>query len=852
MMFIEMRVMRGPNMWSRDHSNVIAIKFDPLSISEVDDHQQKIGIDYFHENYAINALHEDFHLCVYEYILQLAAKLQEQELYHELIYPTPGILYGVLQYKTEEVGIKALELASGIVESLLASEKPVNFDFALDEIRAVKSEYRKEATTSIIIEAAKKRNIPVSDGPAGFTILGYGKYQKRFSGAMSDQTSSIAVNIAADKKSTKQFLENSNLPVPKWELVEDENDLMKIADELEYPLVTKPLDGNLVQNVTGNITNFENLLTGFRYANEISKSVLVEKEIQGQEYQLLVVGNKFVAASLRLPAKIEGDGFSTVLELVEQKNKQVENANENTSAKIELDAETELSLQKQGFSLSSIPEREQHVFLKLTSNINTGGTSEDVTELAHPANKSLAEKVSRVIGLDICGIDIISSDISESIVENGGAIIEVNANPNLRIHQNPTKGESREVGEPIVKLMFPKGENGRIPIIAVTGTNGKTTTTRLMAHVLSFVGHNVGFSSTDGIYINTEKVESGDCSGPQSAQAILQDSTVDYAVLECARGGIIRSGLGFDQCDIAIVTNVAADHLGIKDVHSVADLAFVKVVVPSSVKKDGWAILNAGDHYAHSMKDKIKCKVALFCADEKNEHLQQHLKSGGYGIYANSQQDIFIFDGEREIFVFNAVEVPITRNGKAGFMVENILPVILAAYLSDISLDEISLALKGFIPSADLTPGRINEFEINGVNVILDYAHNPHGLNALAGYLKNIPGRKLGIITGTGDRREEDIIEFGRIAAAMFADIIIRFDRDLRGRTKESIVELLARGMYEINPKQEYQVIPDTQTAIHFAISTAEKGSYVVICADNATYTLGLTREVALQFQNQL
>jgi len=850
----EIRIMRGPNMWSAAQHHIIAIKFFPLVDTEPDDERQKSVVEYFQTHYNIGPQSEDFNRNLFQYLLQLASLLQGPDFYHGFSYPSPGILYGIVAYKVEQAGVVAVELASEIIKSLLTGEHPIAAADAVAKIRSIALKYSEGPTTSLIIEAAKKRHIPVTAGPAGYTIFGYGKNQRRISAAMSHFTSCIGVNIAGNKEHTKRFLESANIPVPKGLIMTNEDELQETLERLGFPLVTKPFNGNQGRNVTCNITNFESLLTGFKHAKEASRSVIIEKEIPGKDYRLLVIGNKFCAASLRLPASVTGDGRHSIGELVEKENSDPArgNGHENILTKIALDAAAVLCLQKQGLSPSSILEDGQQAFLKSTANLSTGGTAEDVTDLVHPSNKLLAEKVSRVIGLDICGIDIVSPDIAVPLQDNDAAVIEVNAAPGLRMHKFPSKGLSREVGEPIIDLLFKKNEDGRIPIVAITGTNGKTTTTRLMAHVAAHAGHTVGFSSTDGIYVGSEKIQAGDCSGPQSARTILQDSTVDFAVLECARGGIIRSGLGFDQCDIAIVTNVAADHLGLKDIYTVEDLAVVKSVVPASVRKDGWAILNAADEHAYAMREKVQCNVALFCAYEHNIYLQEHINNGGRAIYADSRLDIYNVGGHKKTFIFNAAEVPITRNGKAGFMIENLLPVVLAAHLSGFDQEQIAMALKGFIPGPEETPGRINEFEINGVNVIVDYAHNPHGLRALSGYLKNIPEKKTGIITGTGDRREEDIVEFGRIAAATYDNIIIRFDRDLRGRTKESIVELLAKGILEINPHQKYQVIPDTQTAIHHAVDTAEKGSYVVVCADNATYTVGLTKNVALQFQNKL
>lgn len=850
MQFKEIRIMRGPNMWSRKNNHVLAVKYETITQQNIPIDDRNIIKENFGKKYQLKTPYEDFDLSIFHFILQLAAKLQGEDFHHDIVEPSHEIIFGVVEYKVEEAGLAAINIALNILESVLEDRDPPNFHEATESIALLSRRYGNGPSTKIIVDAALERNIPVNKGPAGYTLLGYGKKQQRISAAMSDQTSCISVNISCNKEATKKFLQNSNLPVPQGTLSENENDLMTIAENLGYPLVTKPYNGNQGRNITCNITNFENLLTGFRYAKLLSDRVIVEKEIQGQDFRMLVVGNKMVAASLRLPACVIGDGVLCVEDLISKENNNPKRGegHENVLTKIKIDAATELCLQSQNLEFTSVPNSGQTVFLKSTANLSTGGTAEDVTDLVHPANKRLVEKASKIIGLNICGIDIISPDISIPWTENGAAIIEVNAAPGLRMHQYPSKGLPREVGNPIIDLLYNKNENGRIPIVAVTGTNGKTTTTRLMAQIASYSGLTVGFSSTDGIYVDGEKIQTGDCSGPQSAKTILQDPTVEFAVLESARGGIIRSGLGFDQCDIAIVTNVAADHLGLKDVHTVEDLAFVKSVVPSTVKPDGWAILNAADQYSFGMKKALECNVALFCKEENNENIIAHLSNGGTAICTDKDLNIHIYHQNKKTFVFNAAEAPITCGGKAGFMIDNLLPSVLASYLLGFELEKITQALLGFIPSAENTPGRINEFKINKVNVIVDYAHNPHGLRALAGYIKNIPERKVGIITGTGDRREEDIIEFGKIAGGMFDEIIIRFDRDLRGRTRESIIELLDKGIREADPVKTYQIVPETQSAIYYAIENAPENSYVIVCADNATYTLGLVKNVANAF----
>lgn len=844
----DITVMRGPNMWSAVYNKLIVIKYDPVAVPEIHPLQQHAMAEYFRENKKPHIFRsDDYNISVFQYILHLTATLQDSLLYCDTISPSPGIIYGLVEYSNEEAGLEALNVAFQVVR-----KDPSDFAKAQKAVQDVIKKNNEGPTTAMIIEAAKKRNIPVNKGPAGYIVLGYGKRQKRISAAISHQTTCIAVNIAGDKDDTKIFLESAGLPVPSGQLIRDESELQSLIERIGYPLVTKPYNGNQGKNVTCGIATYDELINGFRTAAEMSKSVMVEREIKGNDYRLLVVGNRFIAASLRQPAFIIGDGLSTIAQLVEKENENPlrGEGHENILTKIKMDAVTEIHLQKLGYNNESVPIEGQQIFLRSTANLSTGGIAEDVTDSIHSSNKLIAERVSKIIGLDICGIDVISPDISKPLRENGGAIIEVNAAPGLRMHKFPSKGCSREVAEPIINLMFQGEDQGRIPIVAVTGTNGKTSTTRLMAHIADFVGYTVGFSSTDGIYVGGENIKNGDCSGPQSAKMILQDPTVDFAVLECARGGIIRSGLGFDQCDIAIVTNVAADHLGLKDIYTIEDLANVKVVVPRSVKKDGWSILNAGDEYSYGMKDKLGCNIALFCSDVANRNLQKHIENGGHAVYTDKLNDVYIYDGAKNNFVFNAGEAPVTRQGKATFMTENMLPVILASYLSGISFAKIVEALKSFIPDKNQTPGRITEFRINGVNVIVDYAHNPHGLRALAGYLKNIFEKKLGIIAVPGDRRDDDIVEFGRIAGEMYDDIIIRFDRDTRGRSEQSIVTLLAQGINSSKPDLSFKVIADTETAIQYAVENAPKGSYIVICADNAIYTLGLTEKVAAKFKN--
>jgi len=470
--------------------------------------------------------------------------------------------------------------------------------------------------------------------------------------------------------------------------------------------------------------------------------------------------------------------------------------------------------------------------LKDTANLSTGGTSTDVTDIVHPHNVFMAERIAKIVGLDICGIDIMSTDISTPLHETGGAILEVNAGPGFRMHLAPSEGLPRNVAGHVVDMLFPLGTESRIPIVAITGTNGKTTTTRLLAHIMRMKGFKVGYTTTDGIYIQNRLLMLGDCTGPASAEFVLKDPTIDFAVLESARGGLLRAGLGFKTCDIAIVTNVAPDHLGLKGIHTIEQLARVKGVVPETVNAGGYAILNADDDLVYNMRKSVQSSVALFSMDENNPRIKAIAKVGGLSaIYENGF--ITICKGEWKMRVTKALNVPLTYGGKAAFMIQNVLPATLAAYVRGVKLEDIKVALESFIPSPSQTPGRLNMFEFQNFNVLLDYAHNASGLRALHNLIQRMEGTpKVGIIAGIGDRRTEDNNEIGQVAAEMFDEIIIRQDKHLRGKSETQLIDMLSDGIKKVDPNKKITIIPKESEAIDFAISNAKPGSMIVICSD--------------------
>ena len=576
------------------------------------------------------------------------------------------------------------------------------------------------------------------------------------------------------------------------------------------------------------------LLKGLKHAKEYSRRVIVEKFVTGFDFRVLVINNEVIAAAQRVPAHVIGNGKNTIQELIDITNEDPRRGygHENVLTEITIDRTTERLIDNAGYTLDSVLPEDETLYLKSTANLSTGGTSVDVTDLMHPENVFIAERISRVIGLDICGIDIMAPNLTQSLKENGGVILEVNAAPGFRMHLAPSEGLPRNVAAPVIDMLYPPGKPSRIPIISVTGTNGKTTTTRLISHIVKNNGYRVGFTTSDGIYIQNHMMEKGDTTGPISAEYILKDPTVEFAVLETARGGILRSGLGFKVCDIGVITNIQEDHLGISDIHDLKDLSRVKSVVVESVKKDGWAVLNGEDENCLNIAKSLSCNVALFSLDENCPAIIEHCAEGGIAaIYENGF--ITIKKGDWKIRVERATHIPLTLNGKAKFMIANVLAATLSAYLYGFKTEDIKLSLATFIPSAAHTPGRMNIFEFSKFKVLIDFAHNPTSYLGIEDYLSSVDAsRKIGIISGVGDRRDEDIKECAKIAARMFDHIIIRQEKHLRGRTEEEIINLILEGLQEGDASVTHEVVSLEVEAIKHAISIAEEGTYIVALSD--------------------
>ncbi|MBX2966016.1 MAG: cyanophycin synthetase [Cyclobacteriaceae bacterium] len=758
---------------------------------------------------------------------------------------TPGIYNVVFSYVEENVGLFAAEASVRIAEALINGTE---YDVAADiqKMREIREDVRLGPSTGSLVDEAVSRDIPwIRLGSNSLVQLGYGVNQVRFQATITQNTSNIAVDIACDKEHTKRMLDMAAIPVAKGSICVDEEDLQKTIDRIGYPIVIKPLDGNHGKGASINVNTWDEAVSGLHHAKKYSRRVIVEKFITGYDFRVLVINNRVVAAAQRVPAHVTGDGEHTIEQLIEIENRDPRRGygHENVLTEISVDRDTLDLLARKNYKPDTVPPKDEIVYLKSTANLSTGGTSIDVTDLMHPENVFVAERISRVIGLDICGIDIMAPNLTQPLKENGGVVLEVNAAPGFRMHLAPAEGLPRNVAAPVIDMLYPPGKPSRIPIIAVTGTNGKTTTTRLLAHVVKNAGYRVGFTTSDGIYVQNHLLEKGDTTGPLSTEFILKDPTVEFAILETARGGILRAGLGFSRCDIGIITNIAEDHLGLNDIETLEDLARVKSIVVKSVKKDGWAVLNAQDESCISIAKELDCNIAYFSLDENHPVIVEHCKGGGIAaIFENGF--VTIKKGDWKIRIEKVTTIPLTFGGKAKFMIGNVLAASLAAYLYGFKTENVRLALETFIPSAALTPGRMNIFSFKDFKVMIDFAHNPAGYLAIEEFLSTVDSpKKIGIIAGVGDRRDEDIMECAKIAARMFDHIIIRQEKHLRGRTEQELIDLILKGITGTNKKVTYEIIPKEIEAIKHSISIAEQGTFITALSDVVTNAIEIVQE---------
>jgi cyanophycin synthetase len=762
----------------------------------------------------------------------------------------PGVYQVVFEYEDERAGRYAARAAMRICRSIVdtGTYPQEELEQDLKELEELWEEAPLGPSTESIVKEAESRKIPWMLVPTRSMIqFGYGVYQRRIQATQTDRTSILGVELACDKEGTKQILREFGIPVPRGTVIYYFDELAEAIESVGgYPIVIKPLDGNHGRGITLDIHTFAEAEAAYDVAQEAAKTrgVIIERYYTGRDHRVLVVNGKLVAVAERVPAHVVGDGKSTIEELVEETNRDPRrgHGHDNVLTKIKIDRNTWKILERKGYTLNTVLDKGEMCYLRETANLSTGGIAIDRTDEIHPLNRWIAERVVKIIGLDIAGMDIVTNDISKPLSETDGVIVEVNAAPGFRMHVHPSVGTPRNVAAPVIDMIYPPGSPSRVPIVALTGTNGKTTTTRLTAHIFRQTQKIVGYTTTDGTYIGEHLVEAGDNTGPQSALMILNDPTVEFAVLESARGGILRSGLAFDQCDVGVVLNVAADHLGLGDINTIEQMAHLKAVVAETVSPEGYAILNAEDELVSKMTERVRGKIAFFALNPEHPRIQAHLQNGGLAAVC---EDGFITlrRGDWLERVVEAKDCPVTLAGMAPFMIANALAATLAAFTQGVSIEHIRAGLKTFRASADQTPGRMNLFNMGRFHALVDYAHNPAGYEALSKFVENWQGKRIGVIGAPGDRRDEDFVTLGRLSVNMFDEMVIKEDDDTRGRPRGDVADLIAKGVQEEMPQAHYKIILDETTAISETLDNAEDGSLVVILPESVSRAIRLIRD---------
>jgi len=756
-----------------------------------------------------------------------------------------GVWWVIVAYDEEDVGLQSMRDAVSLVRAALGGPA-FDADASVREIQDLYERVRLGPSTWAIVEEARRRGIPVRRlNSRSLVQLGLGCNLRRIQATLTDHTSAIAIEIAQDKDDTKRVLEAIGLPVPHGDVAESAEEALELAQEIGFPVILKPLDLSHGRGISARLTDEAAVRDAWTRASELSERVIVEQFFEGRDHRVLVIGGRVVAVAERVPAHVKGDGVHSIRELIDAANLDPRRGIGHTKVltRLECDDATVEHLVRSGRTLDTVPNDAERVFLTATANLSTGGTAIDRTDEIHPSNVTACEMAAGVVGLDIAGIDVITPDISVPFRENGAVIIEVNAAPGVRMHTHPTEGEPRNVGAPIIDMLYPPGAPTTIPVISVTGTNGKTTTVRLIAHIFRHTGKTVGFTTTDGVYLNNRLVIEGDMTGPFSANIILSNPTVDVAVLETARGGILRAGLGFDECDVAVVLNVSADHLGLGGINTLDQLAEVKSTIAAVVKREGHAVLNADDPLVLAMRERSPGDVVLVStAADENAAIAEHLARSGIAVIV--ERDTFVIRrGRLRIPIAGVHEAPLMMGGAARFQRGNILAAIATAYVQGIRYDDIRAGLLSFFPSPALTPGRLNLMRVGRGRILIDYAHNPAAVGGLMELVLGIDAsRRVGVITAPGDRRDEDIRELGRLAAGL-DHVIIKEDTDLRGREPGAIAGLVREGLLAGGMSDsEIEVVADELDAVDHALGLLEDRDIAVVLADDVPAVLAHLR----------
>ncbi|MEN8375797.1 MAG: cyanophycin synthetase [Gemmatimonadota bacterium] len=765
----------------------------------------------------------------------------------------PGVYHVVYEYEERRVGLAAGELAIKLLHSLLprdlrpADSVPADFDFVEEKERLIRFAQRRAfgPSTSALVRAAEERDIPwLRLNPYSLVQFGHGRYQRRIQATVTSETRHIAVDIASDKELTNEILRDLGLPVPQQRPVHGPRDAARAARRIGYPVVVKPLNANHGRGVSLNLTDDEHVEVAFAKAREHSRTVLVETFIDGLDHRLLVIDGELIAAAKRVPGHVVGDGRGTIEELVELVNQDPRRGigHEKVLTRIELDHQALRLLDLMGYTPATVPAEGETVYLRSTGNLSTGGTAVDVTDVVHPDVRDMAVRAAAAVGLDVAGVDFLTSDVTKSYHEIGGAICEVNAAPGFRMHTAPTEGSPRDVAGPVMDMLFPPASLRRIPIASITGTNGKTTTTRMLAHLFKMAGRRVGLATTDGVYMDGVRTVAGDMTGPTSARMVLRDPTVDVAVLETARGGLLRAGMGYRKCDVGVVLNVASDHLGLRGVQTLEELAEVKRIVVE-VATDA-AVLNADDPLCLRMAAHTEAShVCYVTANPEHQLVGEHIRAGGRAVVLEKGINghmITLYENGAHLPVLWTHLIPATLEGRAMHNVQNAMCAAAAGYSMGLGLEDIRHGLRTFDASFFQAPGRTNVFDDHPFKVILDYGHNPAAVQAMCDLVGRIPteGRRLVVLAAPGDRRDEDIREIGRIAAGRFDHYVCRRDDALRGRGPEEVPamlreELLAAGVAD----EAVEIVPDEAAAVRHALELAQPGDLLLVFGDAVART---------------
>ena len=847
------RALRGPNLWTR-HTAVEAMvrcEGGENDLSQCPEFENRLR-NLFP---ALGPLRPTDHRST----LSVAHALESATLHLQIEAGCPvtfsrttpttedGLYQVAVQYTEEVVGIKAIELAQQLCAAAM-NNTGFDLETALHDLRELDEDVRLGPSTGSIVNAAIARGIPYRRLTEGSLVqLGWGSKQRRIQAAEIDSTSAIAESIAQDKELTKKLLHAAGVPVPLGRPATSPEDAWAAAQEIGLPVVVKPRDGNQGKGISVNVTTEEGVKAAYVAARACREEVLVERFLPGSDYRLLVVGNKLVAAARREPPLVIGNGTNTVRELVDIVNADPRRGEGHATSltKIRFDDIAIARLKEQGYEADSVPAKGARVILRNNANLSTGGTATDVTDDVHPEVAARAIAAAQMVGLDICGVDVVCDTVLRPLEEQGGGVVEVNAAPGLRMHLSPSFGKGRDVGEAVISTMFPDGEDGRVPVIAVTGTNGKTTTVRLTAQLLRANGMRVGMTNTDGVYVNGRQTDSGDCSGPRSGRNVLAHPDVDAAILETARGGMLREGLAFDRCQVAVVTNIGmGDHLGLNYISTVEDLAVLKRVIVQNVAESGTAVLNATDPMVAAMAGNCPGQVTFFGLDAHHPVIATHRAQGKRVLFVEDDQ-IVAMQGNHSVRI-PLSEVPLTRGGALGFQIENAMASIGAAWAVGVPWQTICKGLSTFVSDSQAVPGRFNVFDYKGATVIADYGHNPDAIKALVQAVTNLPAqRRSVVISGAGDRRDEDIREQTRIIGEAFDDVVLYQDACQRGRLDGEVLRLLRQGLEGAQRTSCVDEIHGEFLAIDRAMDRLKKGDLCLILIDQVEEALAhITQKV--------